>query len=68
MPLASHDNSLEKYKIFPYVAWTLVFIGVFAVYNLTTKLTEVTKSLERQTQILQYQVNQPVQEISDFDE
>ena len=62
-----HDNSLEKYKIFPYVAWIIVFIGVFAVYNLTVKLSEVTQNLERQTQILQHQVNQPVQKISNFD-
>lgn len=68
MQLAKHDNSLEKYKIFPYVAWILVFVGVFALYNLTAKLTEVTQNLERQTQILQQQVNQPIQEITNFSE
>lgn len=39
------ERTLEKYKIFPYVAWTL-FIGfTLFVYTLVIQLQETTESL-----------------------
>lgn len=53
----SNNKSLEAYKIFPYVAWTLTLGFAIFVYNITVQLTEVTRNLQAQTQFLVDHVN-----------
>ena len=53
------SKSLESYKIFPYVAWTVTFGFVFFVYNIALELQTVTENLQRQTSQLQQQMSAP---------
>ena len=39
-------RSLEGYKIFPFIAWTLIAVFALFVYNLTNEVTEVTDRLQ----------------------
>ena len=39
------ERTLEKYKAFPYIAWTLVIGFAIFVYNLTMNLSEVAENL-----------------------
>ena len=59
-------RSLEQYRVFPYIAWTLV--GGFAsfVYTLTTELSTATAELEAATNQLEAKVNQDPSTITDF--
>jgi len=61
------DKSLEAYKIFPYVAWGLMVIFSFFVYNITMDLKAVTENLQAQTKTLELKVNTPVEKITDFE-
>jgi hypothetical protein len=54
-----HDTgkrSLEGLKVFPYVAWGLVFGFAFFVYDITLKLQDVTDRLQVQTTNLETQI------------
>lgn len=47
------ERSLEKYKIFPIIAWT-TFIGfAIFVYGITLQLREVSENLEQTSSHLQ---------------
>lgn len=50
-------RALEKYTIFPYVAWTLTIGFALFVYNIATELQDVAGRLETQTQSLQRQID-----------
>lgn len=50
-------RSLEGLKIFPYVAWGLMFGFAFFVYNITTELQDVTAELRTQTAAFQNQID-----------
>jgi len=39
-------RSLEKFWVFPYIAWALIGLFAFFVYNLTTEVTVVTERLQ----------------------
>ena len=56
MKRTAGKRSLEAYKIFPYVAWGLVFGFAFFVYNIVTELQDTTAQLQQQTKALQQQV------------
>ena len=67
MKTNGNDKTLESYKIFPYIAWTLTIgFGLF-LYNLTLELKEVASDLQVQTQFLQEMVDTPVNEIENFE-
>ena len=67
MKTNGNDKSLESYKIFPYIAWTITFIFAYFVYTITTDLQMVVRELQVQTQQLQEKVNTPAHEIEDFE-
>lgn len=62
------DKSLESFAIFPYVAWGLTIIFAVFVYNIAVDLQDTASRLQRQTEILESQVNTPVGEIKDFNQ
>lgn len=66
MKTNGNDKSLESYRIFPFVAWSLVIGFTMFVYNITLKLQAVTNDLKAQTTWLQEQVDTPSHEIKDF--
>lgn len=53
MKTNGNDKTLESYKIFPYVAWTLTFAFAVFVYHITTELRVVAQNLQAQTEFLQ---------------
>lgn len=59
-------RALEQYRIFPYIAWTLVGGFAFFVYTLTTELTRVTTELEVSQTHLEIMTNQDPATITDF--
>lgn len=59
-------RSLEQYRIFPYIAWTLVGGFAFFVYTLTTELSTATATLEASTNQLEARANQDPVTITDF--
>jgi len=63
-------RSLEAYKIFPYVAWVLIFGFVLFVYNIVTELQNTTAQLQQQTKALQQQVadNSPTADFDNYSE
>jgi hypothetical protein len=67
MKTNGNKRVLESHKIFPFVAWGLTIGFSFFVYNITSDLKDITLDLQQQTQVLQEQVNTPVNEIEDFD-
>ncbi len=67
MKTNGNDKTLESYKIFPYVAWIIIFAFIFFVYSITMRLQTVIQDLQTQTQNLQEKVNTPIQDIEDFD-
>lgn len=56
MKTNGNDKALESYKIFPYVAWGVTLGFAFFVYNLTSELVDITRDLQRQTDVLQMQI------------
>ena len=67
MKKSHHDKSLESNKVFPYVAWGLIFLFIYFVYNIVLELKAVTDDLREQTRELQLKANTPVNEITDFE-
>ncbi|MFT7644843.1 MAG: hypothetical protein ACI9BF_000504 [Candidatus Paceibacteria bacterium] len=67
MKTNGNDKSLEAYKIFPYIAWTVTFIFAYFVYSITIDLKIVAQDLQVKTQQLQENVNTPIHEIVDFE-
>jgi hypothetical protein len=67
MKLNNSDKSLESFKIFPYVAWTLVFLFALFVYNITMELKAVAESLQMQTEWLQEKIDAPDNQFTDFE-
>lgn len=59
-------RSLEQYRIFPYIAWTLVATFAFFVYTLTTELSTATAELEATANQLEARANQDPAVITDF--
>ena len=59
-------RSLEQYRVFPYIAWTLVGGFAFFVYTLTTELSTATAELEATTNQLEARANQDPSTITDF--
>ena len=67
MKLNNSDRSLESFKIFPYVAWTLVFLFALFVYNITMELKAVAENLQMQTEWLQERIDTPSNQFTDFE-
>jgi len=68
MQLDTGKRSLEKFKIFPYVAWGLTIGFAIFVYNITTELQAVTRDLQQQTQALEAKIeaNDPQADFDSF--
>jgi cell division protein FtsN len=49
----SNSRALESYKLFPYVAWTVIIGFTFFVYGIAMELKAVATTLQNQTQNLQ---------------
>ena len=60
-------RSLEGYKVFPFVAWTLTVVFALFVYNIVTELQAVTSQLQDQTTALEHQVSNINNPDSSFD-
>jgi len=60
-------RSLEKYKVFPIIAWGLTLLFAFFVYNITTELQGVTSQLQTQADQLQVQIDNSDAHSADFD-
>lgn len=60
-------RSLEQYRAFPYIAWTLVGGFAFFVYTLTSELSSATAELEATTNQLEIRVNQDPTTITNFE-
>ncbi|MFM2339829.1 MAG: hypothetical protein RLZZ360_465 [Candidatus Parcubacteria bacterium] len=59
-------RSLEQYRVFPYIAWTLVGAFAFFVYTLTLELTTTTSNLATTQNHLEARANQDPATITDF--
>lgn len=68
MKTNGNDKALESYKIFPFVAWFLVFSFAFFVYQITQELSQVTSELKRQSSTLENLVQQQPEQIKDFED
>ncbi|PIW96653.1 hypothetical protein COZ82_03910 [Candidatus Kaiserbacteria bacterium CG_4_8_14_3_um_filter_38_9] len=55
--------ALEKHRIFPYLAWIVVFLFSLFVYNITLELKKTTSNLERRSSKLEAKVNQNVLDV-----
>lgn len=66
MKTNGNDKSLESYRVFPIVAWTLTFGFALFVYNITQDLKEIALSLEEQSNHIKQNASKPVEEIEDF--
>lgn len=60
-------RSLESFKIFPYVAWTVTVLFAIFVYNIATELQDTTALLERQVNALEQKTTQDGR-VADFDQ
>lgn len=49
----SNTRALESYPVFPYLAWTTIFIFAFFVYGIAMELKTVGTRLQDQNQHLQ---------------
>lgn len=63
----SGKRSLEKYRIFPYIAWTLTAGFALFVYGIVTELQAVTTGLQAQTNELERQISISTTDEADFD-
>jgi len=61
-------RSLERYKIFPYVAWALTIVFALFVYKIVLELQDVTTQLASQTDALGQQISNLNQADADFDQ
>jgi len=46
------NHTLEQYKAFPYVAWTLVILFAFFTINLTVQLNKEARHLAAQEELV----------------
>ena len=60
------DANLESHKLFPYVAWGIVFLFSFFVYTLVTDLQAVAGELAEKNQGLKEKTSVDVADIEDF--
>jgi hypothetical protein len=60
-------RSLEQYRVFPYIAWTLIGGFAFFVYTLASELTSATTELEATTNQLEARANQDPATITNFE-
>ena len=52
-----NDKALENFRVFPYIAWGLVFSFAFFVYTITVDLKEVAADLKSQSDRLEAKIN-----------
>lgn len=57
------SSKLEKYRIFPYLAWITIILFACFVFNLAQTLQQTSNHLNNQKLILEATVNQDVMEI-----
>ena len=55
MAIRRSDRSLESFKIFPYIAWTLVIGFAFFVYKINLMVEKITTDIETQSELTQAQ-------------
>ena len=55
--------ALEKYHVFPYIAWGIVFVFSLFVFHLTQTLVQATTDLRDSRNELEAQVRMPVEAI-----
>lgn len=61
------ERTLEKYKIFPYIAWATCLGFAIFVYAITVQLNEATENLSKSTTQLESIVNsQDLSKVEDF--
>ncbi len=60
-------RALEQYRVFPFLAWSLVIGFSFFVYQLTAELKSVNASFAEQTGILEARANQDPAQITNFE-
>lgn len=61
------EKALESYKIFPYIAWSLVIGFAFFVYTIAMDQQDTADRLRAQADLLDSKINPPAGEIADFD-
>ena len=62
----NNNRSLESFKIFPYLAWTLVAGFSIFVYNIAVELRQVADDLALQSEFLSEQSKKIPTDIKDF--
>lgn len=60
-------RALEQYRVFPFLAWSLVIGFSFFVYQLTAELKSVNASFAEQTDALEIRANQDPAQITNFE-
>ena len=60
-------RALEKYKIFPFIAWGLVIGFTYFVYTITVDLQEAVSDLGVQTELLKDAVDNSTGKLSNPD-
>jgi hypothetical protein len=55
--------ALEKYRAFPYIAWGIVFGFSLFVFHLTQTLAEATQDLRDSRNLLEAQVQTPIEHL-----
>lgn len=61
------DRKLESFKIFPYVAWGLIILFVFFVYQLTVELKDTAATFEDKTNNLETSAKTNTRDLKDLD-
>ena len=62
----NNKRTLESFKIFPYLAWTLVAGFSVFVYNITVELRQVADDLALQSEFLSEQSKKVPTDIKNF--
>lgn len=61
------DQRLESHRFFGYIAWTLIVLFAFFVYNITVELKATTSELQQKVDSIEAKVNASPETIDDFE-
>lgn len=68
MKTNGNDKALESYKIFPFIAWTLIIGFALFVYSMIMELKASTERLSARTELLEQHVRTAPGSIVDFEQ
>ena len=66
MKKSGNKRSLESFKVFPYLAWTVIAGFGFLVYHISVELRTVTQDLSTQSEFIETQAKKSPEQIENF--